>query len=63
MARKKVEKTMPAAETASLKAVRLDLEPDLHKQLRVEAAKQDKSMAALVRDLVVAYLADRPKVK
>jgi predicted HicB family RNase H-like nuclease len=36
----------------ALKAVRLELTPDIHKQLRVEAAKQDMSMAALVRTWV-----------
>jgi predicted HicB family RNase H-like nuclease len=34
---------------AELKAVRLELTPDVHRQLRIEAAKQDMSMAALVR--------------
>jgi plasmid stability protein len=58
MARKKEVKPMPATETA-LKAVRLELSPDIHKQLRIEAAKQDKSMAALVRDLVEDFLAKR----
>jgi hypothetical protein len=33
----------------ALKAVRLELSPDIHKQLRIEAAKQDMSMSALVR--------------
>jgi hypothetical protein len=60
MARRKEVK--PVTETTPvLKAVRLELEPGIHKQLRIEAAKQDKSMAALVRELVVDYLAKRPK--
>ena len=39
-----------------LKAVRLELDPATHKALRVEAAHQDKSMAALVKGLVEEYL-------
>ena len=58
MARKKEVKPVPATET-TLKAVRLELSPDVHKQLRIEAAQQDKSMAALVRDLVEEFLAGR----
>jgi hypothetical protein len=42
-----------------LKAVRLELTPEIHKQLRIEAAKQDMSMASLVRGLVEDYLAKR----
>jgi predicted HicB family RNase H-like nuclease len=41
---------------AELKAVRLELTRETHKQLRIEAAKQDMSMAALVRGLVEEYL-------
>lgn len=44
-----------------LKAVRLELSPETHKELRVEAAKQDMSMAALVRGLVEEYLAKKKK--
>jgi hypothetical protein len=40
-----------------LKAVRLELTPEIHKQLRIEAAKQDMSMAALVRTWVEENLA------
>jgi hypothetical protein len=43
------------------KAVRLDLSPDLHAELRVESAKLGKPMAVVVRDLVVAFLAERRK--
>jgi predicted HicB family RNase H-like nuclease len=42
-----------------LKAVRLELDPATHKALRIEAAHQDKSMAALVKGLVEEYLARR----
>jgi plasmid stability protein len=62
MARKKESKPVPATESA-LRAVRLELEADVHKQLRIEAAKQDKSMAALVRELVIEYLANRARSK
>ncbi len=44
-----------------LKAVRLELAPETHKALRIEAAKQDLSMAALVRGLVEDYLAKTSK--
>jgi hypothetical protein len=47
------------ASGAVLKAVRLELDPATHKALRIEAAHQDKSMAALVKGLVVEYLAKR----
>jgi hypothetical protein len=40
-----------------LKAVRLELSPEIHKALRIEAAKADKSMAALVRGWVEEHLA------
>ena len=39
-----------------LKAVRLELPKTTHNALRVEAARQDKSMAALVRALVEDFL-------
>lgn len=52
----KTEKPMPATET-EVKAVRLELPTDVHRELRIAAAQQDTSMAALVRDLVMDYLA------
>jgi plasmid stability protein len=60
MARKKEVTHVPATEPA-VKAVRLELDPDMHRQLRIEAAKLDKSMAAVVRDLIQEFLAKRPK--
>jgi hypothetical protein len=50
-----------ADEATELKAVRLELTAEIHKELRVEAAKQDMSMTALVRGLVEEYLAKRAK--
>ena len=47
---------MAATEVAP-KAVRLDLDPDLQRELRIEAAKLGEPMAAVVRDLVVKFLA------
>ena len=35
-----------------MKSVRVELTPDVHKLLRIEAAKRDQSMAAVVRGLV-----------
>ncbi len=43
-----------------LRAVRVELTPDVHKRLRLAAADEDMSMAALVRRLVEQYLA-KPK--
>jgi hypothetical protein len=39
-----------------LRAVRLELTEDVHKQLRLEAARQDSSLAALARVAVEEYL-------
>jgi predicted HicB family RNase H-like nuclease len=44
-----------------LKAVRLELSPETHRALRIEAARQDKSMAALVRTWVEENLAKLKK--
>jgi len=57
MARKKEAKPVAATEVAP-KAVRLDLDPDLHRQLRIEAAKLGEPMAVVVRELVVKFLAE-----
>ncbi len=57
MPRKQSKEGKPVDATGvQLKAVRLELTPEIHKQLRVEAAKNDLSMAALVRGLVEDYL-------
>lgn len=63
MARKKTETTeMPAAAEPKLKPVRLDLTPEEHKLLRVQAALADMSMAAFARKaLVEALKAKRDK--
>jgi len=42
-----------------LRAVRVELKPAIHKQLRLEAAKQDRSMASLVRVVIEDYLSKR----
>ncbi len=44
---------------AELRAVRVELKPAIHKQLRLEAAKQDRSMASLVRVVIEDYLSKR----
>jgi hypothetical protein len=41
----------------NLKAVRLELPPDLHRALRIEAAKRDTHMSALARIAVQEFLA------
>lgn len=58
MARKKEGKPMPATEIEN-KAVRLELDPETHQELRVLAAQNGKSMAAYVRQLVEQDLAKR----
>jgi plasmid stability protein len=61
MARKREVKPVPATEAPSeVKAVRLELTPELHQQLRVVAAQHGQSMASYVRTLVMQELA-RPK--
>lgn len=58
MAKKRAgAKKMGAATTeADLKAVRLELPPDLHRELRIEAAKRDTHMSALARVAVEEFL-------
>jgi plasmid stability protein len=61
MARKREAKPMPAIEAPSeVKAVRLELTPELHQQLRVVAAQHGQSMASYVRTLVMRELT-KPK--
>jgi hypothetical protein len=57
MARKQAKggKDVNATEE-KLRAVRLELPEDVHKLLRLEAAKQDTSLAALARLAVEEYL-------
>ena len=45
------------AQGVELRAVRVELPPEAHKELRVEAAKHDMSMAAFVRQMIEDYLA------
>jgi predicted HicB family RNase H-like nuclease len=56
--KKKVEEDVNSA-PEQLRAVRLELPPETHKQLRLEAARQDTSLAALARIAVEEYLAKR----
>jgi hypothetical protein len=56
MARKKKEESMPAMAEPKLKPVRLDLNPDEHKLLRIKAAEADMSMAAFARKTLVETL-------
>jgi hypothetical protein len=62
MARKQTTggKTVPATATPDqVRAVRLELPLDLHKQFRIEAAKEDTSMAAIARRLVEEWMSKR----
>ena len=58
MGRKKrnVEADMSTAAETTLRAVRLELPEDVHRLLRLEAAKQDVSLGALARIAVEDYL-------
>lgn len=60
MARKK--EVNPVAQVAAepeTKAVRLDLDIESHRQLRLEAAKMELPMAVVVRGLVEEWLKSR----
>jgi predicted HicB family RNase H-like nuclease len=59
MGRKKTKGDDVNATDEELRAVRLELPPETHKQLRLEAAKQDVSLAALARIAVEDYLKRR----
>jgi predicted HicB family RNase H-like nuclease len=53
-------KKMPAvAEEPGLMLVRLELTPDIHKEFRVEAAKEGVSMAKMARRLIEEWVASR----
>jgi predicted HicB family RNase H-like nuclease len=54
----KVKGDMPATET-ELRAVRLELPPQIHAKLRIEAAKKDVSLASLARSVVEDYVTGR----
>jgi predicted HicB family RNase H-like nuclease len=62
MARKRVEKPVIAspAET-KLKPVRLDLEPDVHRLLRLVAAHDGASMASYARDALENHVREEAK--
>jgi hypothetical protein len=49
------------AEGTELRAVRCELTPSEHNELRVEAAKRDQSMASLVRTLIQEFLSKKKK--
>ena len=60
---KKPAARKPGVSTVSteqeLKAVRLELPVDVHRELRIEAAKRDTHMSALARVAVEEFLARR----
>ncbi len=51
-------KQMTAVES-EVKSVRLELSPDVHRDFRIEAAKEGQSMAALAKKLVEEWVAKR----
>lgn len=60
MARKKEVKPVPQATAdTETKSVRLDLSIEAHRRLRLEAAKLEQPMAAVVRNLVEEWLESR----
>jgi hypothetical protein len=53
-------RSMPAvAEERDMMLVRLEIPTDVHKQFRVEAAKEGVSMAGMARRLVEEWVAKR----
>jgi hypothetical protein len=53
---------MPATtQERGLRLVRLELPPDVQKQLRIEAAKEGMSMAAMTRRVIEEWIARRVK--
>jgi hypothetical protein len=56
----KAKPVMNAVEE-ELKAVRLELPPEMHRLLRIEAAKRETHMSALARQAVEEFLARLPK--
>ena len=66
MGRKRTEKPkMPAAAEPEVKTkpVRLDLDPEIHRKLRVVAAEQGKTMAVFAREAVEKWVLDLyPKI-
>jgi predicted HicB family RNase H-like nuclease len=60
-AKKKGKKDMLAAVEPTLKPVRLDLSPEVHRMLRLVAAHEDVSMAAFARDSLEALLREEVK--
>jgi hypothetical protein len=66
MARKQANRTKSMTAVATTPApevkpqsVRLELSPDVHRQFRVESAKEGLSMAAVARQLVEEWLSER----
>jgi plasmid stability protein len=57
MPRKQSKEGKPMNATGEeLKAVRLELPIETHRQLRMQAAREEKSMAALCKEVVEEYL-------
>jgi hypothetical protein len=52
---------MPSGKVEELRSVRLELPESLQREFRVEAAKENKSMALVARQLVEAWLEKRRK--
>lgn len=61
MAREKPENKEMDAATRDTKFVRLELPIELHRQLRLEAAKQERSMAWLAREIIKEHFAPKRK--
>lgn len=56
MAKKKADEKMGAAADTSLRSVRLDLTPEVHRLLRLVAADEEMSMASYARDTLERVL-------
>ena len=62
MAKKSAEKkNMPVAAEITLKSVRLDIPPDVHRLLRLVSADENMSMASYAREALERLLRDEAK--
>jgi hypothetical protein len=64
MARKKGPKPMPAiapAPEVKTKPLRVDIDPRLHRELRIQAAYLDLPMSDLVREILSDWITEKKK--
>lgn len=59
MAKKRRPKTVEAVAEPKLQPVRVDLEPEIHDLLRIEAARERMSMARFARTIITQAMRER----